>query len=117
MKLILFLFIIFVKCIWSLNIVHYNDAYDLSLVGNFNNYVNTSNHDIIIFSGDTIGPSMISEKSYGAHMIDFMDFIKVDYATLGNHEFDYGIENMETQISRSNHTKWIISNLQIPKTR
>ena len=111
MKLNLLLFIILFKYVWSLNIIHYNDAYDLSLSGHFENYISSNRSDLLIFSGDTIGPSRLSDQSYGAHMIDFMNYIKVDYATLGNHEFDYGIENAIKQISRSNHTKWIISNL------
>ena len=45
---------------------------------------------LVLFSGDFVGPSLMSSLTQGAHLIDAMNEIGVDYATFGNHELDYG---------------------------
>ena len=41
---------------------------------------------LIIFSGDFVGPSLMSCVTHGAHMIEIFNAIGVHYATFGNHE-------------------------------
>ncbi|CAJ1351477.1 unnamed protein product [Effrenium voratum] len=49
---------------------------------------------LVCMSGDFVGPSLTSSFSKGAHMIDAMNAVGVDYATFGNHEFDYGYQSL-----------------------
>lgn len=100
------------------DIIHFNDVYQMypgdGLFGasKFTSFVkNLSNENsIIIFSGDALSPSKTSFMSKGSHMIDILNEINVDYCTVGNHEMDYGVGNMEEKLGHSNCT-WILSNL------
>jgi len=49
---------------------------------------------LIVFSGDFVGPSLMSTFTQGAHIIDAMNLIGVDYASFGNHEFDFGYPSL-----------------------
>ena len=49
---------------------------------------------LTLFSGDFVGPSLMSSISKGAHMIEILNIIGVDYATFGNHEVDYGYDSL-----------------------
>lgn len=40
--------------------------------------------------------------SGGGYMVDIMNAIGYDFATIGNHEFDYGMEQLRTNIHNSN---------------
>ena len=53
---------------------------------------------LVLFSGDFVGPSLMSSVTQGAHMIDTLNAIGVDYATFGNHELDYGYENLKNRL-------------------
>ena len=48
---------------------------------------------IVTFGGDHLGPSATSMLgTAGYHMIEAMNQIGVDVASVGNHEFDFGVE-------------------------
>lgn len=51
-----------------------------------------SDNKVVFFTmgGDTISPSILSTLDHGKHMIDLYHELKLDYMTLGNHEFDFG---------------------------
>ena len=51
-----------------------------------------SPHTLFLFSGDTISPSVESITYKGAQMIEAWNVAGLDYATFGNHEFDFGPE-------------------------
>lgn len=79
----------------------------------------------ILFGGNCVGPSPMSAISRGAHMIEMMNLLRVDYGTFGPHDFDYGFESLKdlitngsTQepISAPSSTKWIMSNYSDFKT-
>ena len=52
-----------------------------------------------IHSGDTLSPSLLSGIDKGAHIIAILNQMGVDVMTPGNHEFDFGKDNFETQIA------------------
>lgn len=39
-------------------------------------------------------PSLVSSVTHGAHIIEALNMLGVDYGTFGNHEFDYGNESL-----------------------
>ena len=49
-----------------------------------------SPHTLFLLAGDTISPSVESITYKGAQMIDAWNAVGLDYATFGNHEFDFG---------------------------
>jgi 2',3'-cyclic-nucleotide 2'-phosphodiesterase (5'-nucleotidase family) len=65
---------------------------------------------ILSFGGDLLSPSFHSSSTKGKHMIEAMKLLSLDIATIGNHEFDFGIDNAIEQIKNSDFP-WVISNL------
>ena len=50
---------------------------------------------ITIFSGDLLGPSLISTMFEGEQMVTAFNRLKVDVACIGNHDLDFGITQMD----------------------
>jgi len=61
-------------------------------------------------AGDTISPSVESITYKGAQMIDAWNTIGLDYATFGNHEFDFGPDVLQQRINESKFG-WIAANV------
>lgn len=55
-----------------------------------------SPNTLFLLAGDTISPSVESITYKGAQMIDAWNTIGLDYATFGNHEFDFGPDVLKT---------------------
>ena len=51
-----------------------------------------SPNTLFLLAGDTISPSVASTIFKGAHIIETWNALGLDYACLGNHEFDFGDE-------------------------
>lgn len=64
----------------------------------------------LLFAGDLISPSMESSIFKGAQMIEGMNALGIDAATLGNHEFDYGTPVLQERLAQSQFP-WIVSNV------
>src|SRR3990170_5200774 len=52
----------------------------------------------LLFAGDLISPSVESSVFRGAQMIDGVNALGVDAATLGNHEFDRGDDELQQRL-------------------
>ncbi|HJZ83095.1 MAG TPA: 5'-nucleotidase C-terminal domain-containing protein [Pyrinomonadaceae bacterium] len=80
-----------------------------------------SPHTLFLFSGDTISPSIESntvdggQMMKGRQMIEAWNLIGLDYATLGNHEFDFGPDTLHQRI-RESRFKWLVANVFDKKT-
>ena len=74
-----------------------------------------SPHTLFLMAGDTISPSVESITYKGRQMIDAWNLSGLDYATLGNHEFDFGPEVLRERMSESNF-KWLAANVVDKKT-
>ncbi len=91
---------------FSINDTHgqlYEDdpsSYQMSLaqVGGIINFLNeNAEQDYIkICTGDLFQGSYVSNYTYGACMIDALNALDFDCMVLGNHEFDWGIEQIHT---------------------
>ena len=68
-------------------------------------------HTIVTFGGDMISPSLLSGIDKGAHMIALADAIGFDVAVLGNHEFDFGPDELRARLSESGIT-WLAGNVR-----
>ncbi|MEK6282707.1 MAG: 5'-nucleotidase C-terminal domain-containing protein [Acidobacteriota bacterium] len=74
-----------------------------------------SPHTLFLLAGDTISPSVESITYKGAQMIEAWNAVGLDYATFGNHEFDFGPEVLRERMKES-HFKWVAANVVDKKT-
>lgn len=65
---------------------------------------------LLLMSGDTISPSVESITYKGAQMIEAWNAIGLDYATFGNHEFDFGPDVLKDRIGESKFG-WVAANV------
>jgi 5'-nucleotidase len=69
-----------------------------------------SPHTLFLLAGDTISPSIESNTYKGAQMIEAWNAAGLDYATFGNHEFDFGPDVLRQRMSESKF-KWLAANV------
>ena len=69
---------------------------------------------LLLMAGDTISPSVESITYKGAQMIEAWNATGLDYATFGNHEFDFGPDVLKERIKESKFG-WVAANV-IDKT-
>src|SRR5829696_1595086 len=69
---------------------------------------------LFLMAGDTISPSVESITHKGAQMIEAWNAAGLDYATFGNHEFDFGPDVLKERIKESKFG-WVAANV-IDKT-
>ena len=65
---------------------------------------------LFMMAGDTISPSVESITYKGAQMIEAWNAIGLDYATYGNHEFDFGPDVLQERVKESKFS-WIAANV------
>src|SRR5690349_10289546 len=70
---------------------------------------------LFLMAGDTISPSVESITYKGAQMIDAWNAVGLDYATFGNHEFDFGPDVLRDRIKESKFG-WVAANVIDLKT-
>ena len=58
-----------------------------------------NNYVALVDSGDFLQGDYVGAISEGKYIVDVMNYAKYDIATLGNHEFDYGIDVLSQRIS------------------
>jgi 2',3'-cyclic-nucleotide 2'-phosphodiesterase (5'-nucleotidase family) len=66
----------------------------------------------LLFAGDLISPSLESSIFKGAQMIEGLNAMGIDAATMGNHEFDYGVPVLEERLAQSRFP-WVVSNVYL----
>lgn len=100
------------------SIIHFNDCYNIepspqsSGAAGFLTAINHLRHlnPMILFSGDILSPSFMSTFTKGEQMIPVLNDIRVDCAVFGNHEFDYGVDNLIEFVKRTTFP-WLLSNV------
>ena len=65
---------------------------------------------LFLMAGDTISPSVESISTKGTQMIEAWNAVGLDYATFGNHEFDFGPDVLLERIKESKFG-WIAANV------
>jgi 2',3'-cyclic-nucleotide 2'-phosphodiesterase (5'-nucleotidase family) len=117
----------------TLTFMHFNDVYQLGPVdggkaGGFDRIAyeikrirQTDPDAQLLFPGDVISPSLESSIFKGAQMIEGLNMLGIDAATLGNHEFDYGPDVLQQRLAESKFP-WVVTNLyrtdfsRVPRT-
>jgi len=86
----------------SLNLAHY-----AALV----NRIRSSKPNVLwVGGGDDLASSALSSLFLGEHMVDALNAAGLDFDTFGNHEFDYGPENLAARMAQSKFT-WVSANV------
>ncbi|WP_375771980.1 bifunctional metallophosphatase/5'-nucleotidase [Archangium gephyra] len=75
-----------------------------------------SPHTLFLMAGDTLGPSVESTFHKGKQMIDAWNALGLDFAVLGNHEFDFGPDVLRERIQESRFT-WLGANVMDKQTK
>ncbi|EGZ22864.1 hypothetical protein PHYSODRAFT_482069, partial [Phytophthora sojae] len=65
---------------------------------------------LVTLNGDFLSGSQIGARCKGAHMVELMNHLGVDYVVLGNHEFDFGMSTLHDRMTESKF-KWLGSNV------
>ncbi|GMT99841.1 5'-nucleotidase C-terminal domain-containing protein [Corallococcus caeni] len=115
-----------------LTILHLNDVYQfqptaqnrggLSRVATLKQQaLKESPHVLTLLAGDTLSPSVESsaevagEALKGKQMIDAWNALGLDYATVGNHEFDFGDDVLRARLQQSRFP-WLGANVMSVKS-
>ena len=64
---------------------------------------------LFVLGGDVLSPSVLSKWYGGAQMVDGFNAARLDYAVLGNHEFDGNRANLVARIGESRF-RWLSGN-------
>ncbi|WP_420545468.1 bifunctional metallophosphatase/5'-nucleotidase [Nitrosopumilus sp.] len=71
---------------------------------------------LVLHGGDFLYPSLMSIYFGGRQMVDILNACGFDYCTLGNHDFDGGIESLKTNMSNASF-EIICANIRNPKAK
>jgi 5'-nucleotidase len=114
----------------EITIIHFNDVYQVAGVfsggvrrGGMSRAAHAINKErlrnpdrtFVVFAGDALSPSVLSDLFEGEQMIDILNTLKLDAASLGNHEFDFGVDTLQKRLQESKFP-WLNINLQDPKS-
>jgi len=107
----------------TIDIIAYNDVYemlqdavnDLNLGGPSRvvplvKEMRAANpNSLVLFAGDTMSPSLWSSQFYGMQMVEAHNALTLDFACLGNHEFDFGVDRF-LNVSQASNFPWLNAN-------
>ena len=64
---------------------------------------NNYNNVVLVDSGDHLQGGPIGTLSKGSYIVDIMNYIGYEYSAVGNHEFDYGMDKLLTNIKSAQY--------------
>lgn len=103
----------------TLVLLHYNDVYNLESgtrepvggAARFASMVKAQTDDpFVVFAGDALNPSMASTFFKGKQMIPALNLLGTRVACVGNHDLDFGKENLRQCVAESNFP-WLLANI------
>jgi 5'-nucleotidase / UDP-sugar diphosphatase len=109
----------------ALTFLQINDVYattpvdgagGLARVATIKRRLSAGGHPVIMaLAGDFLSPSVASSVFKGEQMVAALNAAGLDVATVGNHEFDFGIDVLERRMSESTF-QWVVSNVLDART-
>jgi len=104
----------------TLSILHFNDVYNVESrevepVGGAARFLTAMKkhqdvNPLVLFSGDIFAPSIMSTFTKGEQMVPVLNKLGVHCAVYGNHDFDFGLETLESLAGRTDFP-WLMSNV------
>ncbi len=76
----------------------------------------THNYVALVDAGDAIQGEPIGLLSAGSYLVDIMNEVGYDYATLGNHEFDYKLPRLQQLVKQAKY-EYVSCNFQYTGTQ
>ena len=73
------------------------------------------NHLIWLDAGDEFQGTIESNLAQGAPMVQFFNYAKLNAAAIGNHEFDFGVNSLESRMSEA-HYPYLAANISYKET-
>jgi 5'-nucleotidase len=68
---------------------------------------------LFVLAGDVLSPGTLGRLSYGKSMVDALNAARLDYATFGEHDFEYPRDSLLARIAESKF-KWVSTNCTDP---
>ncbi len=111
----------------TLSLLHVNDVYQFTPVDNGEHgglarlstlrkqVLAETPNTLFLLAGDTLSPSVESTFHKGKQMIDAWNALGLDFAVLGNHEFDFGPDVLRQRMRESRFT-WLGANVMDKQT-
>ncbi|KAF7256500.1 hypothetical protein EG68_06310 [Paragonimus skrjabini miyazakii] len=106
----------------QLRILHFNDVYSVEeptgnscgRVARFASALaalkaRVPERTMVLFSGNMLGSSQLSMITEGSHMIEVCNSFGIDCSVIGNHDFDFGVDNLMDCVKQSNFP-WLNGN-------
>ncbi|XP_019629124.1 PREDICTED: uncharacterized protein LOC109473631 [Branchiostoma belcheri] len=104
-----------------LTVLHFNDVYNIEErpntepVGGAARFASAmgkywDKNPLVFFSGDCLNPSMMSSITKGKQMVPVLNSLKVKAAVYGNHDFDFGVDELE-DVTMETKFPWLMSNV------
>ena len=105
-----------------MDFIHFNDVYEITessknpvggasrFQGLVKQLKSELGNPMIVFSGDAFSPSVISSITGGTHMPPILNEIGIEIATLGNHDFDFGMDSA-LSLTRATNFPWMMANV------
>ncbi|GIL42857.1 hypothetical protein Vafri_709 [Volvox africanus] len=106
----------------KITILHFNDVYNIEeqsrepkggaarLCAKVKEYRDSGVNPLVLFSGDCYNPSLMSTITLGKQMVPVLNEIGVNVACIGNHDFDYGLENL-MKLNSLCKFPWLMANV------
>lgn len=100
----------------SLHILHYSDIEnafdDPTRIGRLASRLQTLRDEttLVCDTGDTTAPGLLSQATDGEHALEFFESVSPDFATIGNHDFDNGLDALRDIVERTPQ-QWLVANL------
>ena len=100
----------------TLRLLHYSDLENAldspDRVARIASYVarERDENTLVVGSGDSLGPSVLSLVTGGSHLLDVYEHLSPVAETVGNHDFDLGIDTLAAVIRASPQT-WLTTNV------
>lgn len=79
-------------------------------VGVIGEILDTNPNALFVGNGDDLAPSVMSAVFFGRHMVDALNVSRLSVDTFGNHELDYGPDNLLEQV-RASAFPWVSANV------
>jgi 5'-nucleotidase/UDP-sugar diphosphatase len=109
----------------ALTFLQINDVYSttpidgaggLARVATIKRRLSAGGHPVVMaLAGDFLSPSVASTVFKGEQMVAALNAAGLDFATFGNHEFDFGIDVLAQRMSESKF-QWVVSNVLDART-
>lgn len=103
-----------------ITILHFNDCYNVEAqprepvggAARFSYAIKSFSDEnpLILFSGDIFAPSIMSTFTKGEQMIPVLNAFNVHCAVFGNHDFDFGVDNL-VDFTKQTPFPWLMSNV------